>query len=477
MSFAIRPIRPEEHCLLDEFLYNAIFLPPGVSPPPRDIISKPEISAYIKDFGGVHDCGIVSEQDGQVVGMAWTRIIAAYGHIDDETPELAISVLPAYRNRGIGTLMMLYLFELLSRHDYSKTSLSVQKANPAVRFYERLGYEVLRENAGDFIMVKELGVHLREWKNEDASELALTLNNKKVQDHLRDGIPFPYTEKDAGEFIHKTLNAEKDTQFAFAVTYNGKMIGSIGVFRKDNVHHLTAELGYYIAEAYWGKGIMTKAVKQIRAFVFEHTDIVRIFATPFAANRASCRVLEKAGFTFEGCLRQNCVKNGKVLDNAMYALLKSPSIRPLDTGDLASAIELVWRVFCEFEAPDYSDDGTAEFKAFIGQNSMADKMASGEFKLWGAFEAEKIVGVISIKPPLHISLLFVDKQYHRRGIARDLLATVLNDTSVTCGHNCITVHSSPYAVQIYHRLGFAPTYSEQNLKGIRFTPMKRLLKG
>jgi len=151
-------------------------------------------------------------------------------------------------------------------------------------------------------------VYLREWKIEDAPDLAAAINNKKVLDNLRDGIPYPYTEKDAAEFIAATLSAEKDSQYAFAICLESKAIGSIGVFRKDNVHRYTAEMGYYIAEPHWGKGIMSEAVRQMCAFIFEHTDIVRVFAEPYAHNDASCRVLEKAGLNFEGILRQNALK-------------------------------------------------------------------------------------------------------------------------------------------------------------------------
>ena len=168
-------------------------------------------------------------------------------------------------------------------------------------------------------------VSIRSLELEDAQSLADTINNKNVQDNLRDGIPYPYTEKDAEEFIKTTLAARKDSQYVFAITYNGKVIGNIAVFRKENVHRLTAELGYYIGEPYWGKGIMTEAVKQICDYVFEHTDIVRIFAEPYALNAASCRVLEKAGFQFEGVLRQNVIKNGQILDMKLFAKIKNIS--------------------------------------------------------------------------------------------------------------------------------------------------------
>lgn len=161
---------------------------------------------------------------------------------------------------------------------------------------------------------------IRAWRPEDRYQLADLLNNPNIQNNLRDGLPFPYTADDAEEYISSMLSA--DPAFAFAVTANGLLVGSIGVFRQDNIHARTAEMGYYIGEPYWGKGLATSAVKQTCRFIFERTDILRIFAEPFARNLASCRVLEKAGFQLEGVLRSNAVKNGVVLDMKLYALLK-----------------------------------------------------------------------------------------------------------------------------------------------------------
>lgn len=164
---------------------------------------------------------------------------------------------------------------------------------------------------------------IRRWRVEDKDALAENLNNRKVLDNLRDGLPYPYTPRDGEEYIRSMLAADPDKTFAFAVTAGGRVIGSIGVFRCENIHSRTAELGYYIGETYWGKGYMTSAVKQICRHVFETTDIIRIFAEPFARNAASCRVLEKAGFQLEGTLRSNAVKNGTVLDMKLYALIKT----------------------------------------------------------------------------------------------------------------------------------------------------------
>ncbi|MBD5476739.1 MAG: GNAT family N-acetyltransferase [Lachnospiraceae bacterium] len=164
---------------------------------------------------------------------------------------------------------------------------------------------------------------IRKWELSDAADLAAALSNRKIQDNLRDGLPYPYTEQDGIEFISAMLSADENETFAFAVTADNKVVGSIGVFRQGNIHRQTAELGYYVAEEYWGKGIMTEAVKQICEYVFEKSDIIRIYAEPFAYNAASCRVLEKAGFQYEGTLRSNAVKNGKIIDMKMYSLLKA----------------------------------------------------------------------------------------------------------------------------------------------------------
>ena len=163
---------------------------------------------------------------------------------------------------------------------------------------------------------------IRKWELSDAKDLAAALSNKKVQDNLRDGLPYPYTEQDGKEFISAMLSADENETFAFAITVDNMVLGSIGIFRQGNIHRQTAELGYYIAEEYWGKGIMTEAVKQICEYVFANSDIIRIYAEPFAYNIASCRVLEKVGFQYEGTLRSNAVKNGKVIDMEMYSLLK-----------------------------------------------------------------------------------------------------------------------------------------------------------
>ena len=163
---------------------------------------------------------------------------------------------------------------------------------------------------------------LRPWRTEDADDLAAVLNHKQVLDNLRDGLPYPYTRADAENFIAAMLAADPNKVFAFAITIDNKAVGSIGAFRQENIHYRTAEMGYYIAPSLWGHGLASSAVKQLRAYIFQNTDILRIFAEPFAENLASCRVLEKSGFQLEGVLRSNALKNGVVRDMKLYARIR-----------------------------------------------------------------------------------------------------------------------------------------------------------
>ncbi|MCR5335020.1 MAG: GNAT family N-acetyltransferase [Synergistes sp.] len=150
----IREIKEEEYPLLRDFLYEAIFIPEGVSPPPREIVLQPELKLYYENFGsGRADLGMVADDDGHVVGAVWTRIMNDYGHVDDETPSFAISLYREYRGQGIGSRMMAEMLKLLKAHGFTRASLAVQKANYAVRMYEKAGFKIAGENEEEYIMV------------------------------------------------------------------------------------------------------------------------------------------------------------------------------------------------------------------------------------------------------------------------------------------------------------------------------------
>ena len=306
---------------------------------------------------------------------------------------------------------------------------------------------------------------LRKWRLSDAMDLATALNNEKILNNLRDGLPFPYTEKDAEDYITAMLSADDNSTFAYAVTVDDRAVGSIGAFRQSNIHCKTAELGYYLAEEYWGKGIMTDAIRQICSLIFDTTDILRIYAEPFAYNIGSRRALEKAGFTYEGTMKYNAVKNGKVLDMTMYALTKEPYVfRKIKTHEISDALSLAWEVFSEYEAPVYPKEGTAEF-----HKCLHDEKYLAEIEYYGAFDGDTLIGEIGIRPEQrHICFFFVKGSYHRKGIGTKLFKLMLNDYT----GQTITLNSSPYGLPFYMALGFRQTDREQTVNGIRFTPME-----
>lgn len=157
MNVTIRKIHKQEYPLLDDFLYEAIFVPEGVEPPPKTIITSPELQLYVEHFGeSEDDHGLVAEVDGKIVGAVWVRIMNDYGHIDAETPSLAISLYKEYRGFGIGTAMMKEILALLKAQEYKQVSLSVQKANYAAKLYQKVGFEIVRENEEEYIMVNYL---------------------------------------------------------------------------------------------------------------------------------------------------------------------------------------------------------------------------------------------------------------------------------------------------------------------------------
>ncbi len=153
MEYRIRPLRPDETGLLSDFLYEAIFLPEGCPAPPRSILESPELQVYLKHWGKPDDHCLVAEWGDSVVGAVWTRMMHDYGHVDDETPSFVISLLAPYRHRGIGTALMRAMLLLLKEQGYRQASLSVQKANYAVRMYQTVGFQIIGEREEEFLML------------------------------------------------------------------------------------------------------------------------------------------------------------------------------------------------------------------------------------------------------------------------------------------------------------------------------------
>jgi RimJ/RimL family protein N-acetyltransferase len=151
---------------------------------------------------------------------------------------------------------------------------------------------------------------IRNWKKGDALSISKYANNRKIWLNLRDGFPHPYSIENAKQFIGNAIS--KHPRTFFAITSSREAIGSIGISIGEDVHRYTAELGYWLAEPYWGKGIVTGAVSTITKYAFKKFKLERIYAEPYDTNTASSKVLEKAGFKFEGRLKANAYKDGKV---------------------------------------------------------------------------------------------------------------------------------------------------------------------
>lgn len=200
-----------------------------------------------------------------------------------------------------------------------------------------------------------------------------------------------------------------------------------------------------------------------------YTDMQGKIANIQNKNRHPYEFYQKLGYKIVGVIPD---ANGIGKPDIWMAKRINFQVRPIKESEIEEALSLVWRVFSEFEAPDYCEEGIQEFQSFIEYNTIKQKIEAKELNLWCCFDRDTIAGVITTRPPCHISLLFVDKQYHKRGIARALLNTALEFYKANSEMREMTVNSSPYATEAYHRLGFVDTDIEQTVNGVRFIPMK-----
>jgi len=166
---------------------------------------------------------------------------------------------------------------------------------------------------------------IRDWCEEDAASIAKYANNKKIWINLRDAFPHPYTMVTAKAFLSNAMRM--NPRLYFAIASDHEAIGSIGLMPGNDVHRFTAELGYWLAEPFWGKGIMTNAVRALSEYAFGELGLHRIFAEPYTTNAASARVLEKSGFALEGVIRASVFKDGRILDQYLYAKLNKNAMQ------------------------------------------------------------------------------------------------------------------------------------------------------
>ena len=164
---------------------------------------------------------------------------------------------------------------------------------------------------------------VRSFRMEDAESIARYANNRKIWRNLRDVFPHPYSLKDAQDFLHMVLSLSPET--IFCIEHQGEAIGATGFTIQSDVNRISAEIGYWIGEPFWGQGIVTEALRFVTEYAIKEHQLKRIYATPFAWNPASCRVLEKAGYTLESRQRQCALKDGEIIDQFLYVYF--PDIR------------------------------------------------------------------------------------------------------------------------------------------------------
>jgi [ribosomal protein S5]-alanine N-acetyltransferase len=163
--------------------------------------------------------------------------------------------------------------------------------------------------------------YLRPWEINDAEELAIIADNKKISDNLRDGFPNPYSIEDAYKWLDLVIPVNDPPKY-FAIIVRKKLAGSIAIITKEDIYRKNIEIGYFLAEEYWGKGVITNAIKAITSYAFREFDIIRVYAEPFADNQGSRRALEKAGFRCEAVFKNYVIKNGIIKDSCIYSVLK-----------------------------------------------------------------------------------------------------------------------------------------------------------
>ena len=226
----IRRMKTDEYFLLKEFTYHAIYVPTGVNMPPKHIVELPELKVYYQDFGTrAGDICLIAETDNKIVGAVWTRIVNDFGHIDDDVPSLAIAVSKESRGNGIGTRLLLEMIEVLKKERFSAVSLSVQKENFAVKLYERAGFEVVKDNGEELVMlkiIKECKVQqLINEKNELQEKLRLIHKEKGSQKTTQNRLDSIYT----------VIDGLKNCPMAYNDEVVKKLIECVVIESKDQI--------------------------------------------------------------------------------------------------------------------------------------------------------------------------------------------------------------------------------------------------
>lgn len=285
MNYTIRKIREDEYKLLDNFIYEAIFIPEGTAPPPKSIINQPELQVYIENFGKEKDdiC-FVAESEGKVAGAVWVRDMADYGHIAEGVPSFAISLFKEYRNFGIGTALMKTMLAELKSRGYEKTSLAVQKANYAVKMYKNVGFYIIDENDEEYIMVCDLNAEIVPYEDKFYPQLIEFLEKCLPQSGRALDI-------DGRHSFYKDI--QHNFKGFYCMLHGKKIIGAVAV------HHLNekdCELkSLYLLQKYHGRGYGRKLLNTA-VFLSKKLGYAKMYLDSLSTSTRAIALYKKSGF-------------------------------------------------------------------------------------------------------------------------------------------------------------------------------------
>lgn len=304
---------------------------------------------------------------------------------------------------------------------------------------------------------------LRSWCEADAESLYEYAKDERVGPIA--GWPVHTGVENSREIIRTALSA--DETYAVCLKEDNRAIGSIGLLigKKSNLDlpESEGEIGYWIGVPFWGRGLIPEAMRELIRHAFDDLHLERLWCGYFDGNEKSKRAQEKCGFVYH---HTNQDIHWELMDDIRtehITCLEKQYARPLLSDEIPNAIDLIWEVFLRFEAPVYSEEGIRTFRA-----SLDDPERTAALKWYGAFESGRLVGTLCMRKPQHIGDFFVKEEYQGKGHGRRLFERMKRDYAI----KEFTVNSSPYAVPMYHKLGFCDTGKEQTVDGLIFTPMK-----
>ncbi|MCD7971499.1 MAG: GNAT family N-acetyltransferase [Candidatus Azobacteroides sp.] len=286
---------------------------------------------------------------------------------------------------------------------------------------------------------------LRKWQKSDLYSLVKHANNRNIAEKLTNKFPFPYTEKDGKDFLESVIH--QDSPLVFAIEIAGEAVGAIGLFPQEDIHCKNAEMGYWLSESYWGNGIMPEAIKEMVRYGFSIFDINRIFARPFGTNLASRRVLEKAGFKQEAVFKDTLYKNGKYIDEIIYAIRKTNMMKK-DT-DTFRIRPLEKEEEIPFSLLYLADPSEVAVKDYLKRGRCYAGYLNGE-----------LIGEYVLLPtrPFTIELinLAVDERFHKKGFGKQLVLHAI-ETAKNENYQVIEVGTGNAGIgqlALYQKCGF-----------------------